>query len=444
MARTKGLLSSAIYDVSQRKPLDARMLVTKRVDLITPNIWIPTDMDKQMSFNGMITAVNGDGLYNGIYYLADRTLITDENYAAYLSALDSGSDTEIYFSMWIKLGELNDIEALAERVLALEQADTPSGVDEAYVSAQISALRQEIINANYLTEDDLSDYATDTDLQSAISEAKTYTDTQLNDYVDTETFTSEVSKLVTDTELSDAINSIPLESKVDVTTYESDKATFVTGEQLENKGYSTFSGSYNDLTDAPELSNFATKDDISSHITMADVVALNYLTTVPSEYITEQELVQKEYVTQSNLDGLATEQYVKDSINAIPDPDLKDYALKSELEELATKEDVDSQLASKANASNTLSGYGIIDAYTKTQVDDKLTELATGGNINLDGYVSEDEWNERVVSFALSSDIEAIETNLSTKADSSYVNEQLKATNESVAEVIAAITYGTF
>lgn len=126
MARREGLVSAAIYDPAQRQPFDARMLVTKKADLINPSIWIPTDMDVQMNFNGLITAVNSDGDNNGIYYLADRKLVTEENYQNYNAALEAGLDTEQYFSMWIKLAELNELIALEAQLKALI-GDLPEG-----------------------------------------------------------------------------------------------------------------------------------------------------------------------------------------------------------------------------------------------------------------------------------------------------------------------------
>lgn len=168
MARTKGLVSQSIYDVSQRKPLDARMLVTKRVDLITPDIWIPTDMDRQMSYNGMITAVNGDGEYNGIYYLADRTLITEENYNAYLSALAAGEDVEAYFSMWNKLAELSQFADLAARVADLENAAESGKVDLTPIKNDVSTLMTSVANMEEVT------VATSTDLPTVGKECIVY------------------------------------------------------------------------------------------------------------------------------------------------------------------------------------------------------------------------------------------------------------------------------
>ena len=107
MARLKGGKLTVIYDTTKRQPLDSRMLVTKRADLINPNIWIASGTTNSASFNGMIVSVNADGENNGVYHLKDRTLITDENYANYQAALANSEDIEPYFSMWTKLATVN-------------------------------------------------------------------------------------------------------------------------------------------------------------------------------------------------------------------------------------------------------------------------------------------------------------------------------------------------
>lgn len=103
MARVKGGLFTTILDVNKRFPLDSRMLVTKREDLINPAIWITNTLTTESTYNGMIVAVNSDGEYNGVYYLTNRTAITADNYSAYKTAFANGENVETYFSMWKKL-----------------------------------------------------------------------------------------------------------------------------------------------------------------------------------------------------------------------------------------------------------------------------------------------------------------------------------------------------
>ena len=49
-----------------------------------------------------------------------------------------------------------------------------------------------------------------------------------------------------------------------------------------------------------------------------------------------------------------------------------------------TKSEIDTKLDSKANKTTTLSGYGITDAYTKTQVDKKVSDLVNSAPETLD------------------------------------------------------------
>lgn len=114
MARVKGGYLGGIYDVPKKQPLDSRMLVTKKADLINPSVWKTNGSTTGESghYNGMIVSVNSDGIYNGVYYLTDRTAITTENYEAYRTALAAGENIDAYFSMWIKLGTLDDLAAI--------------------------------------------------------------------------------------------------------------------------------------------------------------------------------------------------------------------------------------------------------------------------------------------------------------------------------------------
>ena len=65
---------------------------------------------------------------------------------------------------------------------------------------------------------------------------------------------------------------------------------------------SDFSGSYNDLSDKPTAVSFFKNDS-------------GYLTAIPDEYVTDDELAAKGYLTEhQSLDGFATENYVSDKL----------------------------------------------------------------------------------------------------------------------------------
>ena len=108
MARIKGGLFTTVLDVNKRFPLDSRMLVSKREELINPSIWVTNTLTTESTYNGMIVAVNSDDEYNGVYYLTNRTAITADNYSAYQTALSNGENVETYFSMWKKLSTVDN------------------------------------------------------------------------------------------------------------------------------------------------------------------------------------------------------------------------------------------------------------------------------------------------------------------------------------------------
>ena len=126
MARVKGGYLGGIYDIPKKQPLDSRMLVTKKVDLINPSTWktggSPTG--EFGHYNGMIVAVNSDGIYNGVYYLTNRNAITEDNYAAYKVALAAGEDVSSYFAMWTKLGTLDELDDIQSKIGEVPEGKT--------------------------------------------------------------------------------------------------------------------------------------------------------------------------------------------------------------------------------------------------------------------------------------------------------------------------------
>ena len=97
----------------------------------------------------------------------------------------------------------------------------------------------------------------------------------------------------------------------------------------------------------PDISGLATSTELTSGLALkADVSSVptkvsqltndaNYLTSVPSEYVTESELNSKGYLTSHQ------------------------------------------DISGKADRATTLSGYGITDAYTKAEVDSMLGNIDT-------------------------------------------------------------------
>lgn len=146
---------------------------------------------------------------------------------------------------------------------------------------------------NFATKQEISDMLTKSEAASTYQPKGEY-------------LTSIPEEYVTDSELSAKgyATTSQLSSKLDVSTYNSEKANFATKDELNSKA------------DASAIADMATQTWVQGQ---------GYLTEVPSNYVTDSELTK----------ALADKQ------------DKGDYALKSDLDNLATKE----ELAAKADAS---------------------------------------------------------------------------------------------
>lgn len=146
---------------------------------------------------------------------------------------------------------------------------------------------------NFATKQEISDMLTKSEAASTYQPKGEY-------------LTSIPEEYVTDSELSAKgyATTSQLSSKLDVSTYNSEKANFATKDELNSKA------------DASAIADMATKTWVQGQ---------GYLTEVPSNYVTDSELTE----------ALANKQ------------DKGNYALKSDLDNLATKE----ELAAKADAS---------------------------------------------------------------------------------------------
>lgn len=114
-----------------------------------------------------------------------------------------------------------------------------------------------------------------------------------------------------------------------------------------------------------DLSLYATKLDLGSYVSKAELNSKGYLTMIPSEYITEVELVNKKYATKEYVLELITSLDLSGGSEGGFNIDLSDYALKTDipsLEGYALKTDIPS-----------LSGYvktaALEDYYTKSAID---------------------------------------------------------------------------
>ena len=168
-------------------------------------------------------------------------------------------------------------------------------------------------------------------------------------------------------------------------------------------------------------SELANKADISAIPTKVSQLQndSNFLTSVPAEYVTETELSEKGFITESELN--------------------ETYATKSELADKADKTALDG----KADKETTLAGYGITDAYTKTEADGKYATKAQGVKADtavqpatLEAYVTTETANSTY----------ATKVELGNKADTSALDAYLttaNATSTYLSKTNASSTYAT-
>lgn len=169
-------------------------------------------------------------------------------------------------------------------------------------------------------------------------------------------------------DLENVVYTDDLATKLDVSTFNQEKALLATKEELntvEDKIITKTSQLENDagfLTEHQSLDNYVTTDAISAFITMNDVDNAGYLKEVPDRYVTDDELAERGYITDisgksdvghthsyneltdlpeiPSIDGLATTDYVDTAVENISIPDVSN---------LVSRETLNTELDKKAN-----------------------------------------------------------------------------------------------
>lgn len=131
MARVKGgVVVSTNYEVTSKKPMDARMLVPTYEDLLNKENWI-TSKGSACCFNGMFVAVanTSDTSKNGLYMLVD-------------TASTRNPDVTVETN-WIKIGETSDISEFVSRVETIEASLSELTEDLSSLDARVATLEEE-------------------------------------------------------------------------------------------------------------------------------------------------------------------------------------------------------------------------------------------------------------------------------------------------------------
>ena len=234
---------------------------------------------------------------------------------------------------------------------------------------------------------------------------------------------------------------------------------YVTQTQLNNKGYLTSIPS--EYINETELNNtlvdYAKKSDIPTDVydsvTEAELQdALknyqpkgNYLTSVPSEYVTETELNDKGYITSIPTDVVRVNElnaslsayqpkgdYVTDAqlnnkgyLTSIPSEYINETELNNALVDYAKKSDIPSNVptdvVTESELNDALKNYQPKGNYLTSIPSEYVTETELNGKGYLTSvpseYVNETELNSALTSYAKKSDVPSIESMTQSQYD---------------------------
>ncbi len=321
---------------------------------------------------------------------------------------------------WQNLVALDDLRGpQGEAGESVTVEDVINGIEDdlqAAVNTAVSAaVAAEIEKADLVTNTELEKFATDVverGLQAKANAADVYTKAEV-------------------------YNKTEVDSKVaDIVAGDMDEA-------LANKADKTYVDTeLSKKADKTELANYATTASVSALGTEIDDVAqaaggaAATATAAASDAARALSgLDAKENVSnkQQTVTNSATDYPSGAAVTAA----LADKADKTELAGYATTDDLDA----KADKATTLAGYGITDAYTTTQIDEKLEAVTVGGMEGMEQVLAGKQDVANMAQTVTDDDTKypssaAVYGELETKANAS----DLKTTNETVNQIEQNVT----
>lgn len=254
----------------------------------------------------------------------------------------------------------------------------------ALVTPHFSGDYNDLINAP--TVPDTTNFLTETEIDSKIASAVANVAVDLTGYA-TEAYVQQeianvnsggaidLSDYVTESELATELANY--QPTVDLTSY-------YTKTQVDALVTPHFSGDYNDLINAPDISVFVQQSTLSNYYTKTQIDAL-----IPdtSNFLTEAQIDAK-IVDAGTID--LTDYYTKIQVDALlPTYNISDYYTKTQTDAIIpdltsyyTKAQVDTLLANTGNGGGgnvDLTGYA-----TETYVNQQISNASIGGIANLD------------------------------------------------------------
>lgn len=175
--------------------------------------------------------------------------------------------------------------------------------------------------------------------------------TKLSDLENDSNFlTSVPSEYITDKELEDRLKNIEVDTNVDLSNY-------VTKNELNNKA---------EKSEIPTKTSQLTNDS-------------NYISSIPKEYITENELENKNYASESFVTNKIAEAQLSGGNVSV---DLSGFATKDDLNEKANKSEIPEKVSQLENDKGYLTEHQDLgNYYTKNEVDKKINDNETIQNL---------------------------------------------------------------
>lgn len=271
---------------------------------------------------------------------------------------------------YAKLTDIPDVSnfAIKSDIPSIEGLATEEYVAKAIEDAELSG--KDVDLSNYYTKPevdnlipDITNLATKDEIPD-VSGFTTLDEVSQQGYLLAKDIESKADK----SDLENVAHTDDLATKLDVSTFNQEKALLATKEELnavDDKIITKTSQLENDagfLTEHQSLENYVTTDAISAFITMNDVENAGYLKEVPDRYVTDDELAERGYITDisgksdvghthsyneltdlpeiPSIDGLATTDYVDTAVGNISIPDVSN---------LVSRETLSIELSKKAN-----------------------------------------------------------------------------------------------
>ena len=275
-----------------------------------------------------------------------------------------------------KFIELPTIPGKSAYEIAVEKG-VFSGTEEEFAQAQIfenkeilDGITQERIDSwDNGGQIDLSEYATEKYVDDAIKEIDV-TD-QLKDYATKEY----VDKAIEEVDVSEQLTDYALKTEIPTDYLTSIPSEYITETELNEKGY---------LTEHQDLTEYAKKIDIPTKVSQLENDK-NYLTSIPSEYITETELENKGYLTEhQSLTDYAKKSEIPTKVSQLEND--KSYLTEHQsLTDYAKKTEIPIKVSQLENDEGYLTEHqDISHLASKTEIPTKVSQLT-----NDKGYLTE-------------------------------------------------------